>query len=402
MQPRLIGSYSAHDPASSWQVVLYASPPLKLIAPASADIATDATQAAPKSSSTMLEVVHLPSKPATRLQRQHRACSARSMTKKRSSGATSALSASSPSNLPHLCAFPRRERQDRNCPRHNTTSTCSPTRTRIRQSARDRVHHQAVGLIRDRPCLTVTSSMASTNASFAKRRSSVEDSVAMSTSVDISCTATSSACTLARRSASAIRPRRCWPRSRCACALLWQRDSLSSQHRRCGIWRSYAIPTSSLTTTPGLSTIESAQPHHAYLPFSCSCAVSARFDRVFSDETTHRDFCNGGSLDAFIQGRSGSTPPAEDSREARIRRFKERRGTAQRGAIHFLRLDEIISLFRDIASGLAHLHAHNGAHRFCCCALGMLTYAQYFTWTSRRRTSCFHGQNLTRYCRPPS
>lgn len=90
-------------------------------------------------------------------------------------------------------------------------------------------------------------------------------------------------------------------------------------------------------------------------------AIAFRSQAVEWNGIPAQDFCNGGSLDSFIQGRSGASPLPEDSREARIRSFRERRNGMPRGAIHFLRLDEIVQLFRDVCEGLAYMHAHNGA-----------------------------------------
>lgn len=71
---------------------------------------------------------------------------------------------------------------------------------------------------------------------------------------------------------------------------------------------------------------------------------------------------NGGSLHSFISSRCGvaaenfSAPSL--SKAERVRRFRFR----QTGAIHLLRLDEIVAIFRDITQGLGFLHKRNILH----------------------------------------
>lgn len=72
-------------------------------------------------------------------------------------------------------------------------------------------------------------------------------------------------------------------------------------------------------------------------------------------------FSNAGSLDAFIEGRRGGIDPrglTELSKAERIRLFRMKK----QGAVHLLRLDEILSIFEDIVRGLGFLHDRNILH----------------------------------------
>jgi hypothetical protein len=73
-------------------------------------------------------------------------------------------------------------------------------------------------------------------------------------------------------------------------------------------------------------------------------------------------YANGGSLDAFILQRRGifqsEDVSSQSSRQERLRFFRRRKF----GAVHLLRLDEIVGLFEDICSGLAFLHRRNILH----------------------------------------
>lgn len=76
-------------------------------------------------------------------------------------------------------------------------------------------------------------------------------------------------------------------------------------------------------------------------------------------------YANGGSLDQFIHQRRGGPPEGgEDDGEAATsaRRRKEKHRMRNLGAVHLLRLDEILQLFEDIVQGLKFLHARNILH----------------------------------------
>ncbi|GAA6044016.1 hypothetical protein JCM8097_004301 [Rhodosporidiobolus ruineniae] len=79
-------------------------------------------------------------------------------------------------------------------------------------------------------------------------------------------------------------------------------------------------------------------------------------------------FANGGSLQSFIHQRGGGAP-LEEEMSTRMRR-KERLRAKSRGggsggserAIHLLRVEDLLDLFRDVVSGLAFLHSRNVLH----------------------------------------
>lgn len=83
---------------------------------------------------------------------------------------------------------------------------------------------------------------------------------------------------------------------------------------------------------------------------------------LVKDTDSSNHLSNGGSLDSFISQRSGvpasSIPDPSLTKAERIRLFRFR----QSGAIHLLKLDEIIAIFRDITNGLAFLHKKNILH----------------------------------------
>jgi serine/threonine protein kinase len=74
------------------------------------------------------------------------------------------------------------------------------------------------------------------------------------------------------------------------------------------------------------------------------------------------EYANGGSLDAFIDARRGGSALNEDDSTASTRQRKERHRLRKLGAVHLLRLDEILTLFEDITTGLGFLHARNILH----------------------------------------
>lgn len=74
------------------------------------------------------------------------------------------------------------------------------------------------------------------------------------------------------------------------------------------------------------------------------------------------EYANGGSLDAFIDARRGGASLETDDAALSSRQRKERHRLRKLGAVHLLRLDEILTLFEDITTGLAFLHARNILH----------------------------------------
>ncbi|GAA5903945.1 hypothetical protein JCM8208_001735 [Rhodotorula glutinis] len=72
------------------------------------------------------------------------------------------------------------------------------------------------------------------------------------------------------------------------------------------------------------------------------------------------EFANGGSLQGFVDARKGtSTPTAEEGGRERARRAR-REGRER--AVHLLRVEDILTLFRDIVEGLSFLHGRNILH----------------------------------------
>lgn len=69
-------------------------------------------------------------------------------------------------------------------------------------------------------------------------------------------------------------------------------------------------------------------------------------------------WANGGSLQSYIDRRRGEPDPGLVTREERVRRFR----TRNLGAVHLLRLDEILSIFEDCCQGLGFLHDRNILH----------------------------------------
>ncbi|KAK4048089.1 putative serine/threonine-protein kinase iks1 [Microbotryomycetes sp. JL201] len=100
-------------------------------------------------------------------------------------------------------------------------------------------------------------------------------------------------------------------------------------------------------------------------------------------------YANGGSLDSFINRRRGFTSDSDreqnDSSVSPAKR-KERFRMRKLGAVHLLRLDEILDLFEDITHGLAFLHSRNILHLdlkrnpFAEGGSGTLAYLAPETW----------------------
>lgn len=65
-------------------------------------------------------------------------------------------------------------------------------------------------------------------------------------------------------------------------------------------------------------------------------------------------FANGGSLEHFVAERSGALP-ADIDRKTRVK-------MQRMGAVHFLRLEEILHIFKDVVAGLDFLHSRGLLH----------------------------------------
>ncbi|KAM0791014.1 hypothetical protein ACM66B_004313 [Microbotryomycetes sp. NB124-2] len=100
--------------------------------------------------------------------------------------------------------------------------------------------------------------------------------------------------------------------------------------------------------------------HHAWVENSQQSPYSP------SVPTLHilMQYANGGSLDSFINRRRGVPPAGQDPDDGNVSpaRRKERFRMRKLGAVHLLRLDEILDLFEDITHGLAFLHSRNILH----------------------------------------
>ncbi|ORY73062.1 kinase-like domain-containing protein [Leucosporidium creatinivorum] len=104
--------------------------------------------------------------------------------------------------------------------------------------------------------------------------------------------------------------------------------------------------------------------HHAWVENSSLSAYSP------SVPTLHilMAYANGGSLDSFINQRRGGPPNDSEGgaggggEATSAKRRKEKHRMRNLGAVHLLRLDEILQLFEDIVNGLAFLHARNILH----------------------------------------
>lgn len=97
--------------------------------------------------------------------------------------------------------------------------------------------------------------------------------------------------------------------------------------------------------------------HHAWLETSPSRSAFAP-----PVPTLHilMEFANGGSLQGFVDARRGTSAPGADE-GGRERARRARREGRQR-AVHLLRVEDVVTLFRDVAEGLAFLHGRNILH----------------------------------------
>ncbi|KDE08169.1 IKS protein kinase [Microbotryum lychnidis-dioicae p1A1 Lamole] len=73
-------------------------------------------------------------------------------------------------------------------------------------------------------------------------------------------------------------------------------------------------------------------------------------------------YANGGSLASFIDRRRGSSSSPEDGTGESPAQRKERHRLRKLGAVHLLRVDEIVHLARDVTMGLGFLHQRNILH----------------------------------------
>jgi serine/threonine protein kinase len=78
-------------------------------------------------------------------------------------------------------------------------------------------------------------------------------------------------------------------------------------------------------------------------------------------------WANGGSLEEFVAQRSGRQEGEAGGRMGTKERQKERvrakrRGGGSERAIHLLRVEDLLHLFRDVVVGLAFLHSKNILH----------------------------------------
>ncbi|GAA6012802.1 hypothetical protein JCM10207_005365 [Rhodosporidiobolus poonsookiae] len=104
--------------------------------------------------------------------------------------------------------------------------------------------------------------------------------------------------------------------------------------------------------------------HHAWLDSSQPSSFSPPVP------TLHvlMAFANGGSLQDFVHQRGGGAPDNEEmtTRERRKERFKQRRKGALGGdtgkAVHLLRVEDLLELFKDVVVGLSFLHSRNILH----------------------------------------
>ncbi|GAA5984467.1 hypothetical protein JCM10908_003360 [Rhodotorula pacifica] len=110
--------------------------------------------------------------------------------------------------------------------------------------------------------------------------------------------------------------------------------------------------------------------HHAWL--ETTAPTQSRF--VPKVPTLHilMEFANGGSLQGFVDARKGAVPFEREEEEeaggtvgnghrAAEAARRQRRG-AREQAVHLLRLDDIFTLFEEVARGLAFLHGRNILH----------------------------------------
>lgn len=115
-------------------------------------------------------------------------------------------------------------------------------------------------------------------------------------------------------------------------------------------------------------------------------------------------YANGGSLDHFIDQRRGTaSSPDHDDEGSTPSRLKEQFKMRKLGAVHLLRLDEILDLFEDIASGLAFLHARNILHLDLKVRYGHAGRLGFLTVDlGHRRRMCSCIGRRTRCCRRPN
>ncbi|GAA5944982.1 protein kinase IKS1 [Sporobolomyces koalae] len=102
--------------------------------------------------------------------------------------------------------------------------------------------------------------------------------------------------------------------------------------------------------------------HHAWLENSATAAFAPPVPTLF----VLMAFANGGSLSDFVAARGGSNQrgDSELDPEERKKRFRSRKNgqPSSARAVHLLRIDDILRLFKDITLGLSFLHSRNILH----------------------------------------
>ncbi|GAA5881810.1 hypothetical protein JCM16303_006462 [Sporobolomyces ruberrimus] len=103
--------------------------------------------------------------------------------------------------------------------------------------------------------------------------------------------------------------------------------------------------------------------HHAWLETSIPQSFSPAIPTLF----VLMAFANGGSLYDFVSARGGNSLTNVDdsdvSLEERKKRFRDRRrGGASGRAVHLLKVEDILTLFKDVVLGLGFLHSRNILH----------------------------------------
>lgn len=151
--------------------------------------------------------------------------------------------------------------------------------------------------------------------------------------------------------------------------------------------------------------------HHAWLE-TCLVSRSAFAPPV---PTLHvlMEFADGGSLQGFVEARRGADLDGgasaagedKDRRRERLRRARTKEGRER--AVHLLKVEDVVSLFEGIVSGLAFLHGRNILHldlkvrgrtlRGSTCGMRReLILSELRSLTGRERTAA-----LGRRCTPP-
>ncbi|SGZ24026.1 BQ5605_C023g09684 [Microbotryum silenes-dioicae] len=103
--------------------------------------------------------------------------------------------------------------------------------------------------------------------------------------------------------------------------------------------------------------------HHAWVSFlSVESAQLSLYSPPVPTLHILMGYANGGSLASFIDRRRGSSSSPEDGTGESPAQRKERHRLRKLGAVHLLRVDEIVQLARDVTMGLGFLHQRNILH----------------------------------------